>query len=68
METLDTDISCYLKNKKPDTYEGNTDLDVQDSDLDNLYHVNISLGGHSSQEKFKEKYFGQLSKEVMKKL
>ena len=64
METLNTDIKCYLKNSL--NKGENQKLKIEESDLENLYHVNISPGGHSSQENLKKKYFGQLSKQEMR--
>ena len=64
METLDTDIKCFLDNTS--SKDQKEKLDIEESDFQNLYHVNISPGGHSSQEKLKRKYFGQLSKEEMR--
>ena len=64
METLDVDIKCYLKNTI--NKDSKVKRDIDESDLENLYHVNISPGGHSSQENLKRKYFGQLSKEEMR--
>ena len=66
METLHKDIRCYLKN----TSDNNSNkikmnIDIDESDLEKLYHVNISPGGHSSQEKIRQKYFGQLSRKEM---
>ena len=65
METLDRDIDCFLRNKKNENGKEKQDL-IEDSDLENLYHVNISPGGHSSQESLRKKYFGQLSKIEMR--
>ena len=59
METIDEDISCYLETK------GRINLDLDKSDLENFFHVNKSPDGHSSKEKIKKKYFGQLSKKLM---
>ena len=64
METLHKDIRCYLKNTSDNN--ANKIIDIDESDLEKLYHVNISPGGHSSQEKIKQKYFGQLSIKEMK--
>ena len=61
METLYEDISCYLRPPGLDLKS----IKLDESDLENFYNVNISPGGHSSTEKFRKKYFGQLSKKEM---
>ena len=67
METLHKDIRCYLKNNSDNNANKiKKNIDIDESDLEKFYHVNQSPGGHSSQEKIRHKYFGQLSKNVMK--
>ena len=67
METLDTDILCYLQNNNLNIPQVRPNLDIDKSDLENIYHVNRSPNGHSSGEGIKQKYFGQLSKQLMRK-
>jgi len=74
METLEEDIFCFLKGdigKKANDLHGRRrkkELALEESDLKRFYNVNQSPKGHSSEEKIRQGYFGQLSKELMTKV
>lgn len=69
METLKNDIGCYLDNNgSTGAPHGTRDLNLEESDFNNLLHVNQSPDGHSSEGEIRQKYLGQLSKPLMKKV
>ena len=66
METLEADIICYLDHNNTDTFQQRVSLNLDGSDFENLLHVNQSPKGHSSGKYIRQKYFGQLPKQLMK--
>ena len=68
METLEADILCYLDPNNPEALQRKITLNLDQSDEENLLHVNQSPNGHSSDKYIRQKYFSQLSKGLMKKV
>ena len=53
------DATCFLESLS---------LPVEDEDYENFHHVNVGPSGRSSKADTQREYFGQLTKDLMKKV